>query len=125
MPKVRATPYLLLLPSLALVGVIAFYPIYFAVDISLYQTHFLQKTTFVGLAQYTRLLVSADFLRALGTSLIYALASLAVTLPLGMMFALLLNRPIKFKAAFRTILIIPWTLSQTVTGLLWLWLLNP
>jgi multiple sugar transport system permease protein len=107
------------------VGLIAFYPVYYAVDISLYQTQFLKKTAFVGLAQYTRLLTSPDFLRALGTSLVYALGSLALTLPLGMGFALLLNRPIRFKAAFRTILIIPWTLSQTVVGLLWLWLLNP
>jgi len=98
------------------VGLIAFYPVYYAVDISLYQTQFLKKTAFVGLAQYTRLLTSPDFLRALGTSLVYALGSLALTLPLGMGFALLLNRPIRFKAAFRTILIIPWTLSQTVVG---------
>ncbi|MGH8714668.1 MAG: carbohydrate ABC transporter permease [Casimicrobiaceae bacterium] len=125
MSKNRPVPYLLLLPSLALVGLVAFYPVYYAVDISLYQTQFLQKTTFVGLGQYTRLLHDPDFLRALGTSLIYAGASLALTLPIGMIFALLLNRPIRFKAAFRTILIIPWTLSQTVTGMLWLWLLNP
>ena len=42
-----------------------------------------------------------------------------------MIFALLLNRQIVFRAAFRTILIIPWTLSQSVTAMLWLWLLNP
>ncbi len=125
MSKSRAVPFLLLLPSLALVGGIAFYPIYYAVDISLYQTRFLQKTAFVGLGQYTRLLHDPEFLRALGTSLKYALASLALTLPLGMIFALLLNRPIRFQAAFRTILIIPWTLSQSVTGMLWAWLLNP
>jgi len=125
MQSMRVAPYVLLLPALTLVGLIAFYPVYYAVDISLYQTKFLQKTAFVGLAQYARLLTSPDFLRALGTSLLYALGSLALTLPLGMAFALLLNRPIRFKSVFRTILIIPWTLSQTVAGLLWLWLLNP
>ena len=42
-----------------------------------------------------------------------------------MIFALMLNRPIRFRAAFRTTLIVPWTLSQSVTAMLWLWLLNP
>lgn len=125
MSRNRALPYLMLLPSLILVGGIAFYPIYYAVDISLYQTRFLQKTAFVGLDQYTRLLRDADFLRALGTSLKYALGSLALTLPLGMSFALLLNCPIRLRAAFRTILVIPWTLSQSVTGMLWVWIFNP
>lgn len=125
MSKMRVLPYMLLLPSLILVGGIAFYPIYYAVDISLYQTRFLQKTSFVGLAQYTRLLLDPEFIRALETSLKYTLGSLVLTLPIGMIFALLLNRPIRFRAAFRTILIIPWMLSQTVTGMLWLWMLNP
>jgi multiple sugar transport system permease protein len=125
MSKNRALPYLLLVPSLAIVGGIAFYPIYYAIDISLYQTRFLQKMAFVGLEQYTRLLGDPDFLRALGTSLKYALGSLGLTLPMGMIFALLLNRPIRFRTAFRTILIIPWTLSQSVTGMLWVWVFNP
>lgn len=125
MAKVRAVPVLLLLPSLIILGGIAFYPIYYAVDISLYQTRFLQKMAFVGLGQYTRLLSDADFLRALRISLKFALGSLALTLPIGMIFALLLNRPIRFQATFRTILIIPWTLSQSVSGMLWVWVLNP
>jgi ABC-type sugar transport system permease subunit len=37
----------------------------------------------------------------------------------------LLTRPIHFRAAFRTILVIPWALSQSVTATLWVWLLNP
>lgn len=125
MSRNRALPFLLLVPSLAVVGAIAFYPIYYAVDISLYQTRFLEKTAFVGIEQYTRLIHDAGFLRALRTSLKYAMASLALTLPIGMIFALLLNRPIRFRATFRTILITPWTLSQSVTAMLWVWLLNP
>jgi len=125
MSKDRALPYLLLLPSLMLVGGIAFYPIYYAIDISLYQTRFLQKTTFVGFDQYTRLFGDPDFLRALGTSLKYATGSLALTLPIGMILAVLLNRPIRFRTAYRTILIVPWTLSQSVTGMLWVWVFNP
>ena len=113
------------MPSLAIVFTISFYPIYYAVDISLHETRFLQKQAFVGLEQYTRLIRDSEFLRALLISLKYAIGSLVLTLPIGMLFALLLNRPIRFRAAFRTILIIPWTLSQAVTASLWMWIFNP
>ncbi len=102
MPRSRALPYLLFLPSLVIIAGISFYPIYYAADISLYQTRFLEKTAFVGLRQYARLLHDYDFLRALRISLKFALASLLLTLPIGMVFALLLNRPIRFRATFRT-----------------------
>ena len=125
MPRSHAVPYLLFFPALLIIVGISFYPIYYAADISLYQTRFLEKTRFVGFAQYTRLLQDFEFLRGLRISLKYALGSLALTLPLGMVFALLLNRPIRFRATFRTILVIPWTLSQSVTGMLWVWVLNP
>jgi multiple sugar transport system permease protein len=120
-----ALPFLLLLPAVVVVASIAFYPIYYAVDVSLHETRFLQKTRFVGLAQYERLLQDAAFLRAFRTSLKYVGGSLALTLPIGMLFAVLLTRPIHFRAAFRTILVIPWALSQSVTATLWVWLLNP
>lgn len=125
MSKHSAVPVLFLIPSLAIVATISFYPIYYAVDISLYETHFLQKVTFVGLRQYARLIHDFEFLQALRTSLKYAMGSLALTMPIGMVLALLLNRPIRFRAAFRTILIIPWTLSQAVTATVWVWLCNP
>lgn len=125
MRRLSAPPFLLLFPAVTIVAGISFLPIYYAVDISFYQTHFLQKTKFVGLRQYTGLLQNVDFLRTVLTSLKYSFGSLALTIPIGMIFALLLNRQIVFRAAFRTILIIPWTLSQSVTAMLWLWLLNP
>lgn len=125
MVRKYGVPIFLILPSLAIVASISFYPIYYAVDISLHETRFLQKTAFVGLGQYVRLGHDSEFLRALHTSLKYALGSLILTLPIGMIFALLLNRPIRFRGIFRTILIIPWTLSQAVTATLWVWMFNP
>ena len=125
MQRRRSTPYALMAPSLLIIAAITFYPIYYAVDISLFQTRFLQKGAFVGLANYARLLDDAQFLRSLAVSLKFAILSLLLTMPLGMAFALLLRQPIRFRSAFRTILIVPWTLSQSVTGMLWLWILNP
>ena len=123
--RLNVAPFLLLLPAVAIVAAISFVPIYYAVDISFYNTQFLRKVAFVGFGQYTRLIHSPEFVRAFLTSLKFGVSSLALTLPIGMMLAILLNRPILFRAAFRTILIIPWTVSQSVTGMLWVCLLNP
>lgn len=43
-------------------------------------------------------------------------------MPLGVGLAVLLNRPIRFRSFFRTILMLPWIVSQLVAGLLWMWL---
>ncbi len=123
--RLSSAPFLLLLPAVAIVASISFVPIYYAVDISFYETQFLRRISFIGFGQYTRLIHNREFLRVLVTSLKFGVSSLALTLPIGMLLAVLLNRPILFRAAFRTILILPWTVSQSVTGMLWVCLLNP
>jgi len=125
MHRVNTLPFLLLLPAVTIVAGIAFLPIYLAAEISFYRTEFFRKAAFVGFKQYTDLIRNPEFLSSLLISLKYCLGSLALTLPIGMIFALLLNRPIVLRGLFRTILIIPWTVSQSVTAMLWVWLLNP
>jgi ABC-type sugar transport system permease subunit len=48
----------------------------------------------------------------------------ALALPLGFGLACVLNQPIRFRGFFRTILILPWLVSNLVVALLWAWLLN-
>ena len=57
-------------------------------------------------------------------SIQYVLLSLLLALPIGIAIGSLLNRKIKGIAILRTLIVIPWILSQTVTALLWGWLLN-
>jgi ABC-type sugar transport system permease subunit len=120
----RLRPYFYLLPALAIIFAVALYPIYFAVDISLYRTQYFRKLGFVGLGNYLRLLEDPAFHKTLLTTLQFGLGSLLLTMPLGLLFAVLLNRDIRFKAVFRAALFIPWALSQAVSGMLWAWLLN-
>jgi ABC-type sugar transport system permease subunit len=64
-------------------------------------------------------------IRDVVNSLKYVVGSLAISLPLGLALALALNRELPFIHAFRTIIIAPWVVSQTVAALLWVWLLDP
>jgi multiple sugar transport system permease protein len=116
--------YLFLLPTLLLVLAITFYPALHAMRVSLYDTNFLNLTKFVGLKHYIRFLQDPLGRANILNSLVYTFGSLVLALPFGMVLALLLNRPIRCRVLFRTLIIVPWIVSQIVTALLWGWLLN-
>jgi len=117
--------YLLLMPAMCFVFFISFYPIMYAIDWSLYSTRYLQKLSFVGVRNYSEFFRLPRGVHALLTTFIYCFGSLAISIPLSMGVASLLDRRIKGRAVFRTIILIPWVLSQTVVALLWKWLLDP
>jgi multiple sugar transport system permease protein len=118
----RAQPYLFFYPAFMLVAAVSFVPLFYALRQSLYSADYLQIGSFVGLANYTEFFVHGGGLSNIGTSLTFVLGSLALIMPLGVGLALLLNQPIRFRSFFRTILMLPWIVSQLVAGLLWMWL---
>lgn len=79
---------------------------------------------FVGLKNYISVMVESDGLKNIINSIVYVVLSLLLAMPIGIGVGTLLNRKIRGMTIFRTMIIIPWTLSQTVTALLWKWLLN-
>jgi multiple sugar transport system permease protein len=125
MEQSRSLPYFLLLPALVLALSISFYPAYNAIDLSLHTTSYFEKKNFVGFANYVRLVSDPIFIKSMITTLKFAIGSVVLIIPFGLFFALLLAQPIRFGAFFRTVLVLPWALSQTVTAMLWMWILNP
>jgi ABC-type sugar transport system permease subunit len=79
---------------------------------------------FVGAANFVALWNDPSTWNAARNSLVFTGASLALAIPLSLGLALLLNASIPFKSAARTLVILPWVVSQTVVALLWAWLLN-
>ncbi len=120
-----AAPYLLIAPAVLLVLLVTLYPILYGFRISLFATDFLKPTRYIGLGNYAQVLSDLRAYRNISASLYYVIGSLAISLPLGMLTAILLNLPIRLKPMFRAIIILPWIIAQIVTGLLWKWLLDP
>ncbi|QJR09610.1 sn-glycerol-3-phosphate transport system permease protein UgpA [Usitatibacter rugosus] len=119
---VRLQPYLFFYPSLLLVAAVSFVPLFYAVRQSFHAADYLQTGAFVGFANYIALFTTGGGLTNTGRSIVFVLGTLALTMPLGIGLALLLNQDIKYRGFFRTVLMIPWIVSQLVTGLLWMWL---
>ncbi len=112
-----------LFPAFAMIIVVTIIPIILAIRTSFHATSYAQVGKFVGIQNYISVFKENGILNIFN-SVRYVLLSLLVVIPLGIMIGTLLNRKFKGNTLLRTLIIIPWVLSQTVTALLWKWLLN-
>jgi multiple sugar transport system permease protein len=118
----RTMTYSFFYPAFLLVAAVSFLPLFYAIRQSVYSADYLELGDFVGLQNYTDLFNVGGGLWNLRSSFYFVGGTLALAIPLGVLLAVLLNRPILFRNFFRTILIFPWVVAQVVTGLLWMWL---
>jgi sn-glycerol 3-phosphate transport system permease protein len=98
----KALPYLLILPTLALVTLFTLYPAVNTVISSLYEPgrRATDPWAFVGLENYIDLFDSSHFLgsrftRVLGNTLVFTFATVLIGMPIALMMAILLNRAIR------------------------------
>lgn len=73
----------------------------------------------IGLTNYQRAIQDPDLLTILGNTLYLSLSTVVVTLTLGMILALLLNRNFFGRSIARTLLITPFLIMPTVSAVLW------
>jgi multiple sugar transport system permease protein len=83
------------------------------------------NATFVGLANYERVLTGDEFWHALGISLAFTGTSVALHMALGLALALLLHRLRFARTALRIAFLTPWMVAPAVGATIWLWLLEP
>ncbi len=124
--KKQITPYLLLLPTFAIIILFVYYPAYDALYSSFYRISlFGNRRIFVGLRNYLDLFKNPDYLSSVWFSLVYTLATVLVSLFLGFFLALLLDQKIPGVRIYRTMIFAPYAISYAIAGALWGFLLNP
>ncbi len=117
--------YWYLAPAFVLLVVISLYPVGYAIQRSLYHTAYLALGKFAGLANYLDLLTSTHGWKSVWLSLVFMAGSVGLAIPFSLLLAVVVSRPLPFRTTIRTLLLLPWVISQTIGGLLWAWLLNP
>ncbi len=118
--------YLFLAPYLVVVAVFMVYPIFSGLWISLHDWAILgSNRPFVGLANYAKMLGDDTFWKSLGNTLYFVVLSTPLLVVVGLLFALLLNTKVPGRTFFRAAVFLPYILSISVVGMLWLWLLQP
>ncbi len=75
--------------------------------------------TFVGLANYTKILSNAKFLQSLGRTAVYTAGTVVLSNILGMALGLLLTSTLKCRNIFRTAIFIPNVIGGVAMGYIW------
>lgn len=113
-------------PAFALFVIFVIWPVIEAARYSLYRWNGLGPLVdFAGLKNYQRLFHDPIFFQALHNTLIIALLSLTIQLPLALLMALLVNGRIPGRSFFRVLFFLPYVLSEVVTGLIWSFIYEP
>ncbi len=124
--KGRWLPWLLLLPTLLILGVFSYYPAAETLRLSVFRANIVVgNEQFVGLENFTTLLSSPVYHQVIVQTLVFV----ALVVGLGLMTALglawLASKPISGAKLYRLLLIYPYALSPAIAGTLWLFLFNP
>lgn len=121
----RQYPGVYFIPVIAVLLVVYLVPLVYTVWLSLHDTTFFKVGAFSGLKSFQRLFTDGLLITNTVNTLLYTLGSLLIALPLGFFSALLLNQITRLKRLARSLLLLPWLMSQATVGLIWMWFLNP
>lgn len=117
--------YLWVAPAFVIVCVATFFPLFFSIDRSLYESNVFTKLKFIGFGQYVKLFQEERFWLNVFNSLFFTIIGIAIALVVGFAIAMMIRRPSKLNTVYRTIILIPWVTNEVVLALMWTWLLNP
>lgn len=123
-PAVREAfaAYCFLLPGLVPMIVFVLWPIVAGLALSLLRWNLLQPWTFVGPANYVRLLGDAEFWKALRVSGTFMAGVVPAGVALSLVLALALNRGRRGVVVYRTLYFMPVVTATVAIALLWRWL---
>lgn len=129
--------WVFLLPVLLVMGLLVFYPLIKGISYSF--TNMNQQNMgnifapptyeYIGLQNYTELLGSffepnSVFRDVIIQTFVWTFTNVFFHFSFGLALALLLNRKIKGRAIYRTLLMVPWAVPSFVGAFSWLWMYN-
>ena len=125
MRKNALAGWLLLAPSLLLIGGLILYPILYNLWLSFFDKHaFMPVQAFVGLRHYRYFATDPEFWSSFYYGVVYAAVTMAFQLVLGVAAALLLNEAFRGRNLLRGVVLFPYLIPTIVAVILWKWLLN-
>ncbi|BBM88957.1 trehalose transport system permease protein SugA [Spirochaetota bacterium] len=126
--------WLLLLPMLLVLALVAMLPLYQTVfysftDVSLDDLTVYEFVAFQNYLDYYEeewygLLSDGLWWKAVWNTLVFATISVSLETLLGLMIALFLNTKFKGRGYLRAAILIPWALPTVVSAKMWAWMLN-
>ncbi len=124
--KINRLAYLYTMPALIVMSLVVLYPFLYNVVISFSNmslSHF-KDWRLVGIGNYVSAVRDASFWYFLFKTVLWTSINLFFHVSIGVLLALILNKDIKGRTFFRTLLILPWAVPQYITALTWRGMFN-
>lgn len=120
-------PYALALPIVLYELLMIVYPITQGIVGSFQQIELAadQPPTWVGFANYQRMLTDPDFWRVMRVTLVFTVLVIVVAIGAGLGTALLFNRAFRFRPLARAMLMLPWAFPEVPVVMIFIWILSP
>src|SRR6266480_146202 len=113
------TPYFLVLPTVLVILVVAFYPILYSLWLSLLDNPLSPSVKLIGLSNYVQLFASSDFRSSIGTTLIFTTIAVTLETIFGLGIALLINDTFPGRGLVRAAILIPWAFPTIIAAQMW------
>ncbi|MEN2984884.1 MAG: ABC transporter permease subunit [Dictyoglomaceae bacterium] len=124
--KNKFVPLIFLLPQVIFAVVFFLYPIWGSFVLSFQQTDpFGINQRFVWFKNYIDLFTSKDFLNALFVTTIISISIVFITIPISLLLALMVEKPIYNSKLFKTLLIWPFSIAPPVASVVWVFIFQP
>ncbi len=119
--------WLFITPSLAVLALVIAVPLGFSFVASFFAYTFLNPhfNVFLGFDNYKSAFSDPYFWNSLWVTIKFVVLVVSIEFTLGFIIALMLNRDIRFKGVYYTILTMPMVMSPVAVGLIWKMLLHP
>jgi trehalose/maltose transport system permease protein len=115
----RRTAYYMVLPSLLIIMVVAFFPILYGIVLSLTDSTVSGFGSFVGLENYIEMFKNPDFLEGLSNTVIFTVVSVTLEFIIGMGIALAINRAFRGRGLVRAAVLVPWAFPTVIAAVMW------
>jgi trehalose/maltose transport system permease protein len=124
----RRLAWLLCAPAVAVMALVAIYPIVYAIYLSFqrYDLRFPDSKSWIGVDNYTTILSSTDlWWQAFGVTVLITVVSVAIELVLGMAVAIVMHRAIFGRGIIRTAVLVPYGIVTVAAAFSWQYAWTP
>ncbi len=109
----------MVLPSLLIIVVVAFFPILYGIVLSLTDSTISGFGSFIGFENYTDMFQDSDFGEGLYNTVIFTVVSVALEFFIGLGIALAINRAFRGRGLVRAAVLVPWAFPTVIAAVMW------
>src|SRR6201997_1915432 len=121
----RWLAFVLLMPTLALLGLFIAYPFVRGIMLSVTNSRVGVPGEFVGLANFYKIFNDGIFRTSVYNTFVYTAVTTVFKLALGLWLAMLLNRNFRGKAFTRAFILLPFIIPTVLSTFAWKWMFDP